>query len=499
MNEVNFLQLGKEDYSKIYSVPSGVTYYCVEELTEIPKEGIDVVLINKRPSDGEIDILSEVVRPYCLYVVKSVHIGLKFLRLYSSKMGKRISEEDLKQFIEEDSRFFYPNPYGEKYDFKNLAISDDFVGNTKWNGNVDLTLMGNFGSEFHQIAFFRNNIPLFKNQVIDLWLEYSKDENVSVELEVIQFRNGTVSDVRQRWIFSEEELDDIVRLDSGTDDGYIFVSIRAKGEGYLKIVALHDRYSRGRLGFFLPGGERYVTEDREEIFSYFEPGDMMPPLNIYFSGYKTKEGFEGVRMMQKLGSPFLLISEPRLEGGNFYMGSEEFEKTVADIIKRHMADLDFSGKDVIMSGLSMGTYGALFYGCDISPHALILGKPLVSVGDIAVNEKKLRPGGFATSLDVLLYHCGEANEEQAQLLNDRFWTKFESSDFGETKFVVAYMIEDDYDANGYSSLLSHLNSNGVQVYGKGIHGRHNDNTNEIVKWFLSQFKNIMYNDYSKRV
>ena len=60
------------------------------------------------------------------------------------------------------------------------------------------------------------------------------------------------------------------------------------------------------------------------------------------------------------------------------------------------------------------------------------------------------------------------------------------------------MIEDDYDSDAYNTLISHLDSEGVQVYGKGIHGRHNDDTNGIVRWFSSQFKKILTEDFGRR-
>ena len=273
----------------------------------------------------------------------------------------------------------------------------------------------------------------------------------------------------------------------------------AKGHGCLKIIALHDRYSRRGHGVFLPGGERYVTSKREEIFYYFDPGDMKPPLNIYFYGYKTMQGFEGYFMMRKMGAPFLLIGEPRLSGGCFYMGDQEYENAMVDIIQRHMDELGFSSEDVIMSGMSMGTYGALYYGCDIRPYAMILGKPLTSIGDVASNERLLRPGGFATSLDMLHYLTGDMDESAINSLNDRFWNKFDHVDWGKSKFVVAYMIEDDYDRNSYSHLISHLKTDGVQVYGKGIHGRHNDATAAIGGWFKTQYEQILMNDFSRRI
>ena len=147
----------------------------------------------------------------------------------------------------------------------------------------------------------------------------------------------------------------------------------------------------------------------------------------------------------------------------------------------------------------MGTYGTLYYGCDIRPHAMILGKPLASIGDVAANETLHRPGGFPTSLDVLKYLCGDTDKVAVQQLNDRFWKKFDATDWSDSKFVVSYMIEDDYDRNAYEQLISHLQSEGVQVYGKGLHGRHNDATGGIVNWFVSQFKKVLREDFDRRM
>ena len=240
-----------------------------------------------------------------------------------------------------------------------------------------------------------------------------------------------------------------------------------------------------------------MTSKREEAFCYFEPGNRKPPFNIYFSGYKTMQGFEGLNMMRQLGCPFLLISEPRLEGGCFYLGSEEYEEMVRGMIQRHMEELGFTGDQMIFSGLSMGTFGAFYYGCDFTPHAVLVGKPLTSIGNIAANEKYLRAGGFPTSLDVLHYLCGSLDDEAVKGANARYWDKFNQADWGNTKFIVAYMIEDDYDATAYQDLISHLHSSGVKLYGKGIHGRHNDDTAGVVQWFRNQYKEMIYEDFRR--
>ena len=140
----------------------------------------------------------------------------------------------------------------------------------------------------------------------------------------------------------------------------------------------------------------------------------------------------------------------------------------------------------------------LYYGGDIRPHSLIVGKPVTNVKVVAENERLHRPGGFPPGLDMLYYLSGGTDEEKTQYLNDRFWRKFENTSWGKTKFIMAYMMEDDYDDVAYDMLISHLNGAGVLVYGKGIHGRHNDATQAIVSWFRSQYDKILYEDFGRR-
>ena len=69
-----------------------------------------------------------------------------------------------------------------------------------------------------------------------------------------------------------------------------------------------------------------------------------------------------------------------------------------------------------------------------------------------------RPGGFPTSLDVLHCQCGDLDANAADRLNRRFWDKFDRTDWGRTKIIVAYMLEDDYDGTAYGKLMEHLHS-----------------------------------------
>lgn len=497
MDEIRILQLGDKNWNEIYSFPGEVKIEHCEAFTEVPKAPYDIVFLDRRPLREELEPLYRGTKAYCLFVTERVKLKGESKYYFERKKGKRIEEVELEKFLQRDARLFFPKPYGEKFRLRHIAIAQGFTGSVKWNGDYSVELHGEYGEEFRQIVYWRNNIPAFQGQLLDFWLEYQKDPGVELALSITKFANGSISETIGSWEFSGEDLDRVIQIDNIQSGGWFFVSLRARGGGSLQIIAFHDRYSRGKYGYFLPGGERYVTSKREEIFCYFNPGDRKPPLNVYFSGYKTRQGFEGYYLMEGMGAPYLLVAEPRLEGGSFYMGSEEYEQMMVEMIRRYMNELGFSSDQLVMAGLSMGTYGAMYYGCDLQPHAIILGKPLASVGNIAKNLRLQRPGSFDTSLDVLRYLGGNTDERAVQKLNDRFWEKFDAANWGHSKFAVAYMIEDDYDSDAYNTLISHLVSSGVQVYGKGLHGRHNDNSGGIVNWFASQYKKILREDFGR--
>jgi accessory secretory protein Asp2 len=338
-----------------------------------------------------------------------------------------------------------------------------------------------------------------EKQSLEFWLEYSKTGSVEIALVITQIEGGSLSNVQKVWRFDERALQNTVQITNEFEQGYIFIHLEAKGSGMLKIRALHDRHSRGPYGCFMTGGERVVTSEREEVFGYFDPGDFKPPLCVYFSGYKTRQGFEGAGLMKKLGVPFLLVAEARLEGGSFYMGTPEYENAVASLIGKYLNWLGFGPQQLILSGISMGSIGALYHGCTFRPHAMIVGKPLVNCGSIAVNERLKRPGGFATSLDVLQKLGGRTDEAAVEYLNEKFWKRFDNTSWQDTRIVVSYMIEDDYDDEAYPDLLKHLDTSGVQIYGKGLHGRHNDNSGGIVSWFTAQYEKMLHEDFMRSV
>lgn len=507
MRKVQVLQLGPSDYSKLMPVSDRAEWHYEPDFSELPKDRFDIfdlAILDREITEDELNDLLRFLRAYTLFVTENVPADRDSptRRLMVRRKGKQISPEELSALLKDGLADYFSESYGEHFRPYHLSVAQGFQGKAAWRGFEGVDLTGDFGDEMTQIAFWRYNGVIEKNQTHEFWLEYAKDAavEISLEISVFYFPYGTLPQSVETWTFSEKDLEDIVYVEnkSRERDGNIFASLKAKGQGTLTVTALHDRYSRRGKGAFLPGGVRGITSDREEVFYFFDPGNLKPPLNVYFSGYKALEGFEGYYMLRNMGHPFLLITEPRLEGGAFYIGSEEYEGKIEQIIRNCMEELGFQDSDVILSGISGGAYGALYYGCRIHPHTILLGKPLASMGDIAKNERLNRPGGFPTSLDMLHKHCGNLSQEAVIRLNSRFWDAFDRTDWDGTQFAVAYMIEDDYDGTAYDNLLLHLKGTHVRIFGKGLHGRHNDDSLGIVNWFVKQYKRIIQ-DYFDNV
>ncbi len=489
--------MGNEDLSLQLHIPDYVEWNNINDLKDATKRSYDVCVLNRCINEKEARILLKKIRAYTLFLLDDVQVDQWTTWICTSRRAKIIDLDTLQKFIDTDIHLFFMHSYGEKFAPQALSISQYFKGKVFWNGFSGVELEGEYGEDYFQIACWRYNAPIQNGETIDFWLEYEKDDSVSVQLKIEQFQTGLLSNLQNRLVFSEKDLNSLIYIENQKANGSVFVSLHAKGKGKLKIVGLHDRHSRKSYGSFLPGGIRKVTSKREEVFLYFDPGDMKPPLNVYFSGYKTKEGFEGYNIMRKMGAPFLLVAESRLEGGGFYLGDKEYEDYIVSGIQNCLNQLGFDCSQLILSGLSMGTFGALYNGCKLRPHAILLGKPLASLGDIAVNERISRPGGFPTSLDVLVKNYGDMSEKSIDALNHRFWDLFDQTDWSQTKFIVSYMLEDDYDMTAYDRLISHIDDIGVEIIGKGVHGRHNDDTYSIVAWFKNQYEGILKSDFGR--
>lgn len=424
--------------------------------------------------------------------------------LLAIKNATPMDMENFGQVINFVNGQFTSGQMGYKLSHDHLRVHESFQGIIAKKGNSYIELKGEFSSEFNQILSWKMTNVIKGGETMEFFAEadvLSGEAELLFKLFLIKENSNQIIQV------VEVPLNQLKQGEkakfSSSEDVYINVALYVKGKtGVIRIGQTHIRRALADSSTMIPGG-RKLRDGEEmdgELLYYFNCGDLKPPLAIYFSGYRSAEGFEGRRMMSSMGGgPFMLIADPRLEGGNFYLGSEAFEQRLVEVIQEKLDLLGFKPSDLILSGLSMGTFGALYYASDLSPNSVIIGKPLTNIGTIALNERVLRPGGFPTALDMLFYNTGEITEASAQKLNQRFWNKFAKGDYSNTTFAVAYMKQDDYDKDAFPMLLNTLKENRstARILHKGLTGRHNDNSPGINKWFLKQYRNILFNNFQR--
>lgn len=393
---------------------------------------------------------------------------------------------------------FWPGQDGWRLDPDSFTLAPDFTGTVKTMGHV-----------YQELAIDAPDWQVVAYPNYAQWVPAGEEKHVRVEYQVAGAASVRVT-LGLYHPDTNAHLDDLVLEAPALRGGFtipasatgcnVQVIVAAKGHGQLRLGAIHMRRSRGEFGEFMVNDRRLVEPKgmNSDLSVYFDAGDMQPPLTVYFSGYRSAEGFEGTGMMKSFGAPFLVFADSRLEGGAFYLGSDALQQEVVATIRQTLERLHFKPSDLILSGLSMGTFGTLYYGAKLNPSAIIVGKPLVNIGTVAAGARLIRPAEFATSLDMVLLYEGDAG--RADSLNDRFWRVFNRGDFSHTTFAIAYMQDDDYDPQAYSQLRAGLRDRfpAARVLTKALPGRHNDDTNGIVNWFVAQYRHLLAQQFDRK-
>lgn len=527
---ITILQIGDNDWSQDLEIPDNTGWFhctaaTIEDFITDQRETIlaekiakgeiseiedfdlsqihvdfSAILLTSYVKEEQLEILTDCIEAYSLFYddqivldtpQKSGIFRRKCLRQLISKGNRQLTVEYLTQNI-------FRGQYGAKLKVCDIDISPQFSGVVDYQGYVGVNFEGDFGEEFTPLYTFRYGFPSFEFG-IEIWPEYIKNGDVELYWQIDAFQSGSLGNLLHRYEITEKDLKKPYVVQARENVSTHNVTVYAKGKGELRFGALHWRYSRMGLGQFVLGGRRLSDSIRQELAYYFNPGDMKPPLNVYFSGFRGAEGFEGFFMMKRLGAPFLLVADPRLEGGCFYMGTKELEEQLVQAIQDSLEYLGFDHSQLVLSGLSMGAFGALYYSGDLDPAAVIVGKPFTNLGDVVTRMKLGRPDEFETSSDMLANITGDNSNTSAQLLNERFWQKFKKATFQQTIFAIAYMKEDDYDRHAFEKLVTYTADKSIHLYGSGYTGRHNDNSRSINQWFISQYHRILRENFGRKL
>lgn len=505
--DYKILQIGIDNWAHHYDIPENMDwyYFCPNSSLALRKmmemdsiTNFYAILIEDGQYLADLLPFSDQIAPYTLFYDQGFKTTeLSILDFLKKRCAQAMDFSEPQQLLNDLSTSLFGGGYGDKLFPSTIQIHPSFEGSISYQGFEHVTLEGNFSDTFSQVAHWTYNTMIGENLPIELWLEYEKQGYCEFRLVIRKIWSGAVDEFFEEEIYSEDDLQQAIVIDNKETSFYITVSIEARGKGKLKLGNLHQRWSRKQFGKFVLGGNILHDSIRDEINYFFHPGDFKPPLAVYFAGYRPAEGFEGYFMMKNLGCPFLLFSDPRLEGGAFYLGSEELENKIKETIQYYLDYLGLTSKDLILSGLSMGTFPSLYYGAAFEPRAVIVGKPLANIGTIARRGRLEAPGVFNTGFDVLRHQTGGVSSQHMEDLDQTFWNAFKKADFSNTTFGLSYMKDEDMDPQAYEQLVAYLCNTGAKILSKGTAGRHNDDTDTNVAWLLHFYRMVLQTDFGR--
>lgn len=378
-----------------------------------------------------------------------------------------------------------------------FSVSPNYQGSQRWQDSAALALTVD-SDDWQPLANLRTNLFVDPDRQLTVWPVFQHDANVEICYRFVLVYGSE----RQTYEFSEAQLQkpQVIPTPITARNQFLSAIVFAKGHGQITLGNLELRWARYGLGTFINGGQAWQDlESRDEVQFFFNPGDLRPPLCVYFAGYHSKKSFEGYFMMKKMKVPYLLITDSRLEGGAFYTGPF-FNQAVPKIIDQHLQLLGFDHTQLVMSGISMGTYGAIKFGLRQKAHAVIAAKPLVHLGTIAQRSRLARPDEFGTSFDLareLIAAPNELDETSLRQLDQKIIDALIHEDASETSLNLAYMFDDDYDPNALAVLKKHLLGRARQINYYGLPGRHNDDSSGMIKWFLRQYERVLKEDFGR--
>ena len=286
------LQIGRDDWSASCRVPAGLEWVFADVDDESGFDAdvigrVDVTVLDALCGLARLQAVDPLVTPYTLLVSRSLMTAFDdtYQQFFARKVAVYEDLEDRQGVVDEIPRRYFTKPFGQKLEIRTMLVSPFHESDAWYEGNAFLATNVDNDGDFRQLAMWKENILYENRRPLELWPEYVKDAGCEIELVVQLVQSGTADVIAYQKAYSEAELAEPIVFSHPTS-GYLSCSIFARGHGVVRIGPVHYRHSRLGAGDLLPGGRRIVDARREELFYYFHPGDLRPPLNIYFAGYR---------------------------------------------------------------------------------------------------------------------------------------------------------------------------------------------------------------------
>lgn len=505
---MDILQIGTKNWAEKYIVPAEIKWHFnsfpadSKKKASLTEYAAVIITGPSKMTASDWQKLQWVTAPYTvLYLPTNKKNFPAAEQLFLREQAARPIRTAPQDLIDHLLSYFFIGQSGIRYFPTDLLITNPQIKEYEYLDAGHLKIALDTGGKWVSVGSYRINLYLDPHRIFKIWLSL-RTLNLKIRLRLYPARNGTdgsVSDFEVIDIDPENPQENFLKIPPSKTVRFSDVCLEAKGNGAFILGVLHWRWARGGNGSFMIGGQRIVDSvNHDDIAYYFNPGDLKPPLNVYFSGARGLEGFEAYPLFRRLHAPSLLFTDPRLSIGEFYDdASQQLGAKIKIVIRKTLHQLGFTKQQLVMTGISMGTYPALKYGAQLRAHAIIVAKPIANLGYVAERQRLERPDEFDTIFDIDNQFIDRLDLRHLQALDRRFWQQFERNDLSKTRLFIGYMENDDYDNHAVTDLRRcPAISKAKQIVYKGYPGRHNDN-DAVISWFIERVHQVLRTDFGR--
>lgn len=485
---MKILQLGAQNWADKYKIPREVTWLYNTYSSTVKRYDVVIITEGAQVADNIWKKLQWQVDPYCVLYSPLVEQTLSEVgRSFISLQYARQIVEDHQELIDRLPTRFFNGQSGMRIPPTKLLLNNP-VGTYTGDGHLTLEINAD---HWTNIGSYQHNIYLDPYRHMKFSLEYQRRSNLKVRLRIFEHLSGG-DNLNKPYLldFSTGVEEKELPIKAMAVPRFASVSVEVLGKGKLTLGSLHSRWSRIGYGAYFVGGKRLVDSlTGEDLAYYFNPGDLRPPLHVYFAGARGLEGFEAYPLFRKQHAPTLLFTDPRLAVGQFYT-REVFEDQIKKVILDKLQDLGFNQRQLVLNGISMGTYPAIKLGAQLTPFAINVAKPIANLGWVARRARLSRPDEFATIFDIDRQLIPSLTEERLDQLDREFWQLMKKNDLTKTRLYIGYMENDDYDDLAVKKMRENPAMQKARLFiSQGFPGRHNDNP-AVVQWFVNRLADI---------
>lgn len=370
--------------------------------------------------------------------------------------------------------------FASRFSEKQFIPENNWAWHWQRAGRFDTRVSGDFGEDFQQIGTLKTFQTDFQpGQENLIYADYSTTGTAELALAFVFYQNGGLQQLK---LFQNPDIRQMPMVRAPKQYLDYQILVLAKGNGELTLRNLHQRKSRHGLGYFLPGSERLLTEDNQEVNCYFNPGTKKGPLVVAFAGARLHvEGFEMMGQLDHLGYPYLLFTDTRAAGGAFMVGSQAFENLVIARINEAQMTLKQEAVDTIFVGYSMGSYPAMYYAGRCQSQHIVIAKPIINIGRFTQNGALAHQGeNYDWPLDVRQVLTGRLDLQDSQQLDEKLWSSLANVDWPKARVDLFTMLADEYDGGSLGELLTYFNERGAKIRHQEVPGHHDEKIKEML-------------------